>query len=308
MVMDEAAVNSLSEEIPVPCDQDKMKELGTEEVPTEEGIYKAVLLFKDAYDNEVYEQVYLVLDQTGAKIEEVPDTVVTVSEEQLSDEPEINKEDYSITDNVDGVIKTEDMLFELSVKDEENHEWLVKVSYTDRSGNDSFAEFLITVKEDVAENQTSTSGSSGSSTGGSNTNTSSGTTASNTSGGSYDPADTNKDGNVDADEAYWNISPSEQALIDAGYGNVVYYDGGYGVLVHADNTANGKSGWEILGEYLESQGLTAAGSHGGVISYENDWHDCWVFDIFANEGNEWQQTKKNVPDFGTFFFCGRKEQ
>ena len=47
-----------------------MKELGTEEVPTE-GIYKAVLLFKDAYDNEVYEQVYLVLDKTGAKIEEV---------------------------------------------------------------------------------------------------------------------------------------------------------------------------------------------------------------------------------------------
>lgn len=290
MVMDEAAVNSLSEEIPVPCDQDKMKELGTEEVPTEEGIYKAVLLFKDAYDNEVYEQVYLVLDQTGAKIEEVPDTVVTVSEEQLSDEPEINKEDYSITDNVDGVIKTEDMLFELSVKDEENHEWLVKVSYTDRSGNDSFAEFLITVKEDVAENQTSTSGSSGSSTGGSNTNTSSGTTASNTSGGSYHPADTNKDGNLDEDELYAWISPDQQAMIDAGYGNVVALpSGGYGVLVHADGTANGKQGFEILGEYLESQGLTSQTSFGGAIRRENDWYGDCVTDIVPidTSWNEW---------------------
>ncbi|MEE1079134.1 MAG: hypothetical protein UIC64_08835, partial [Agathobacter sp.] len=39
MVMDEEAIGSLTKEIPVPCDQDKMKELGTEEVPTEEGIY-----------------------------------------------------------------------------------------------------------------------------------------------------------------------------------------------------------------------------------------------------------------------------
>ena len=54
-----------------------------------------------------------------------------------------------------------------------------------------------------------------------------------------------------------------------------------------DGTANGKSGWEILREYLEGQGLTAAGSHGGVISYENDWHSCVVFDVYSVEGNEW---------------------
>lgn len=290
MVMDEEAIGSLTKEIPVPCDQDKMKELGTEEVPAEEGIYKAVLLFKDAYDNEVYEQVYLVLDKTGAKIEEVPDTVVTVSEEHLADEPEINKEDYSITDNVDGVIKTEDMLFELSVKDEENHEWLVNVSYTDRAGNESLAEFLITVKEGSAGDETSTSGSSGSASSGSNTNTSSGTTASNTSGGSYDPADTNKDGNLDEDELYAWISPDQQAMIDAGYGNVVALPtGGYGVLVHADGTSNGKSGWEILGEYLESQGLTFQTSFGGAIRYENDWYGYCVTNIVPidTSGNEW---------------------
>lgn len=291
MVVDAEAISSLTKEIPVPCDQDKMKELGTEEVPAEEGIYKAVLLFKDAYDNEVYEQVYLVLDKTGAKIEEVPDTVVTVSEEHLSDEPEINKEDYSITDNVDGVIKTEDMHFELSVKDEENHEWLVKVSYTDRAGNESLAEFLITVKEDVTENETSTSGSSGSSAGGSNAaNPSSGTTASNTSGGSYHPADTNKDGNLDEDELYEWISPDQQAMIDAGYGNVVALpSGGYGVLVHADGTANGKQGFEILGEYLESQGLTSQTSFGGAIRRENDWYGDCVTDIVPidTSWNEW---------------------
>lgn len=74
---------------------------------------------------------------------------------------------------------------------------------------------------------------------------------------SYHPADTNNDGVVDAEEENVYITPDKQACIDAGYGNVVSFNGGeyYMVLTHADGYVGGIDGMDILHNYLRALGL-----------------------------------------------------
>ena len=146
-VMTESALKDLTDAIPVPCSQEELAVMGTEEIPTEEGIYRAVLSATDTYGNVCYEEVYVILDTTGARIEDVPDKEVSVPSEKLAEAPVVNPGDYVIKDNVDGSIPEEDIVCELELRDEAAHEWLVHVSYTDRAGNESKAEFLIVVKE-----------------------------------------------------------------------------------------------------------------------------------------------------------------
>ncbi len=93
--------------------------------------------------------------------------------------------------------------------------------------------------------------------------------------GNYDPTDTNKDGGEDTQEATDNISPSEQAMIDAGYGNVVLLPtGNYGVLMpNPDYLINGKDGGDILIEYLAEKGLQASSVSG---SWMDDQYYNWI--------------------------------
>lgn len=51
--MDENAVKALTDKIPVSCDKDELMAVGTEEVPTEAGIYRSVMEVKDAHGNSV---------------------------------------------------------------------------------------------------------------------------------------------------------------------------------------------------------------------------------------------------------------
>lgn len=140
-------LKKLTDSIALPGDEEELLQLGTEEVPTEEGIYRAVLAATDAYGNTQYEEVYVILDKTGASIEDVPDKEVYVSADKLTEAPEISPEEYVITDNVDGRIPAKDIVCGLELRDEAKHEWLVHVSYTDRAGNESSADFLVIVKE-----------------------------------------------------------------------------------------------------------------------------------------------------------------
>lgn len=150
-VMTEKTLKELTDAIPLPCNQDTLKNLGTDVVPTEEGIYRAVVAATDSYGNVCYEEVYVILDTTGARIEDVPDKEVSVSADKLAEAPVVNPEEYVITDNVDGKISSEDIICELELRDEAKHEWLNHVSYIDRAGNESSATFLITVKEGTEE-------------------------------------------------------------------------------------------------------------------------------------------------------------
>lgn len=93
--------------------------------------------------------------------------------------------------------------------------------------------------------------------------------------GNYDSADTNNDGVIDIQEATNHISPSEQAMIDAGFGNVVLLPtGNYGVLMpNPDHLINGKDGGDILIEYLSKKGLQANSISG---SWMNDQYYNWI--------------------------------
>ena len=152
-VMDEKAVKEFTDQIPLPCDSDELMAIGTEEVPEEEGIYRSVLEIKDVHGNMRLEEVYVVYDTMGAKIEDVADKTVHVAKEDLDKEPELDKSEYKIKDNVDGRVNEEDIVCELELRDKDKHEWLVHVSYTDRAGNESKADFLIVVKEKSANSK-----------------------------------------------------------------------------------------------------------------------------------------------------------
>lgn len=278
-VMDEKALNSLAETINTVARDDELKELGTADVPTEEGVYCAVVEVSDVHGNAAYEEVYVILDKTGAKIEDVADKTITVSADKLSAEPTIDKSEYIINDNVDGRIAADDIACQLELRDEAKHEWLVHVTYADRAGNESKVTFLIIVKEGSTtqtgnggtSNQGGNSGNGGSSNQGGNTN-----------------SDTNKKPTNNQDISTWDpsdydeneINPYQQMLIDAGYGNVVLQpDGTYAVLVHSDFTANGKDGFEILYEYLAERDLESVKAFGGIIDEANDWYFCEVTEV-----------------------------
>ena len=359
-VMDEKALDTITKSIPLPCNEEQLLALGTEDVPTEQGVYRSVLEIKDAYDNVRYEEVYVILDKTGAYIDEVIDMEVTVAKGKLEEKPVLDMSKFTITDNVDGMIKAENIKYELEVDNKENHTWMATVSYTDRAGNESSMTFLVAVKEgdfaDDSDNENSgttnngatndgssnngttnngtvnnggtnqgntnnqnsnqtPSGNTQTGNGGTNNgsadngssnnggtnqgNTNNQTPSGNTNSGNnnqssndeqkYDPADTNKDGVVDGEEAYKNISVYEQMAIDAGYGNVVDFgNGNYAVLTHEDDLINGKHAATYLREWLAERDLEPTRMAGAVINYDNDWFWWIAYDTheLINEDDE----------------------
>lgn len=91
----------------------------------------------------------------------------------------------------------------------------------------------------------------------------------------YDPADTNKDGWVDANEEMRYITPQKQKCIDAGYGVVVEQDDGkwYSILCkNGDQLFNGKMGNEVLREYLKERNLHPDQIIGSWINSDNEWY------------------------------------
>lgn len=272
-VMNEKALKTLTDAINTYAKAEDLKALGTTDIPTEEGVYRAVLEVADAHGNAAYEEIVLILDKTGAKIEDVADKTITVSADKLSAEPTVDKSEYIITDNVDGKIAADDITCQLELRDEAKHEWLVHVTYVDRAGNESKATFLIIVKEGSTTqtgNGVTVTGNGSSSNQGGNTN-----------------SETNKKPTNNQDIGTWVptgdenvISPYMQMLIDAGYGNVVDWgNGSYGVLVHSDYTANGKYGLDILDEYLAARDLESVKSNAGIIDRDNDWYFYKVTEV-----------------------------
>lgn len=277
--MNEFALGKLKESIVDFRTKEEALTVGTEDIPTQPGIYRSVLEVADVHGNTTYKEVYVILDTTGAIINDVEDMTVTVAADKLNEKPALDTTLYKGYDEVDGTLTSDDLAIELTLKDEAKHEWTVAVSYTDRAGNESKSEFLITVAEEkkqTASNDNqkpSGNTNSGSNQGGTtNTPSGNGNTSSNNDG--YDPRDLNKDGTVSGDEEAMYITPEKQACIDAGYGVVVEMNGGewYAVLMkNGDHKIDGKDGFDILDEYLKERKLGA-----------KDWSGCWI-----NGANEW---------------------
>jgi len=237
-VLTENALNEFTDRIPLPCDVTELSMIGTKNLPTEEGIYRAVLEITDEYGNSTLEEICLVYDTTGACIEDTPDKTLYVETSNLNQEPNINKHDYSITDNVDGKIGAENIQYELELHDADKHEWLVHVFYTDRAGNKSNADFLINVKEKSASNA-------------------------NNNEEVVDADTETTDSTTDTLAIVNELNPSEQKLVDAGIGTVIQLDDEtYAILSDADGTIHGQDGGLYLIDYLATLGLegTVSGS------------------------------------------------
>lgn len=144
-VLDERGMRNLMEDLSVHSTEE-LRKLGTTDIPTEAGIYRAVMEVADTSGNTTYKEVFVVLDKTGARIEDVSDHTINVALDKVNEPPSIDKSIYKIKDNVDGRIAAENIRCELELRDSDKHEWIVHVSYTDRAGNTSSAEFLIIVK------------------------------------------------------------------------------------------------------------------------------------------------------------------
>lgn len=282
-IMDENALNQLIQTIEW-LSYEELLSIGTENVPTEEGIYRSVLAVTDAYGNTHYEEIYVIFDKTPAVMKEIEDKIAYASEEEIDDEPNLSIYGYGADDNVDGAIALENLKLEYELKDAEKHEWIANTTYTDRAGNVSTSNFSVTVMPGYEEDDGQAPESTPQDEEQVTTNQ-----ESEQEDIKYDPADENKDGVVDGEEAGRYISESEQKVIDAGYGNVVQLsDGNYAVLVHVSELEASK-GADVLDSYLAERGLKAVSGYGAVISYENDWA-CWgtedVMEIDTS-GDDW---------------------
>ena len=262
--MDEYVLKRLEESIMDFGTDKEALSLGTEEIPVQPGIYRSVLEVADVHGNAAYREVFIVLDKTGAIINDMQDMVVKVPANMLNEKPAFDMTVIKGYDEVDGTLSSELFGIEVLLKDEAKHEWSVVVTYTDRAGNKSQNGFLITVEEEkkqTVSNDNQNKPADKPTSGGSNNNT------------QYNQKDVNKDGEVNDDEAMMYITPEKQACIDAGYGVVVELHGGemYAVLMKdSDHIINGKDGGQILWDYLHERDLR--GDVGG----------CWI-----NPANEW---------------------
>lgn len=288
--LDMYAVNKLEESVTDFRTKEEALMVGIEEIPTQPGIYRSVLEVADVHGNAVYKEVYVVLDKTGAIINDVEDMVVSVPAEKLGEKPILDRTIYKGYDEVDGILASDDFVIEVRLKDETKHEWTVTVAYTDRAGNESKREFLITQEE---ERKQTIEGNEQKQNDDANTNENKETI--NTE---YDPCDTNKDGTVSGDEEARYITPEKQACIDAGYGVVVEMNGGewYAVLMkNIEYTIDGKDGFDILHQYLKEKRLGTNQIGGGIINSDNQWYWFTAREIyelpdddFNLEDGEWE--------------------
>ena len=253
-ILNETTLKNLVETIPLPAYTPELEQLGTQTIPTEEGIYRAVMEISDIHGNYTLEEIFVIYDTTGAYIEDTPDKTITVKKENLNQEPIIDKNDYIITDNVDGKISSENIMCTLELRDEKKHEWLVHVSYTDRAGNESKSDFLIIVKEKTSE------------------------TINANENKNNDTKEETKPPLIENTSPYSNesLSPNQQKVVNAGFGMVVKLDSDYyAVLTHGDGCVDGKTGGELLREHLAEKGLIPQNVSGGWIDPDNDWY-CWI--------------------------------
>lgn len=156
-LMDEVALKNVTEGADSFVTKEDALTVGSEEIPTKPGIYRSVLEIGDASGNASYEEVFVILDTRGASINEAADLVVTVPADKVSEKPVIDESVYKAYDEVDGILSGTDLNYALTLMDEAKHEWKLTISYTDRAGNKTSADYKVTVQEEmkqVADNDT----------------------------------------------------------------------------------------------------------------------------------------------------------
>ena len=86
------------------------------------------------------------------------------------------------------------------------------------------------------------------------------------------PGDTNGDGVLDSQEEYNYIDPIEQALINAGYGNVIWLDATTCAVLTPNGYLNGVADMDILYNYLQANGMYDQGMTGVWIDSSKGYY------------------------------------
>lgn len=165
------------------------------------------------------------------------------------------------------------------------------------------AEQVVTNTEDTSTNIGTTSNNGSQNQGNTNAgNTNQGSTSgsnSNLSSSGQIEVDTSGDEWTPTDE--WredgHINPYEQAVIDAGYGNVVKFsDDYYGVLAHKDGLINGQEGNEYLRDYLTNLGLEPTHVNGGIIDESKDyyWYSANEVHEIKPPAGDWNEDEEEI--------------
>lgn len=148
-VITDEKIKSLEESLLKESKQKALAGKSSEGNPEEEGIYRSIIKLEDKYGNAKYEEIFIILDKTPPVIENTKD--ITIETSKLSQEPEVNSDDYRVEDNVDGLIASSEIICNLELIDNEKHVYVNHISVKDRAGNSSTADVKITlVKKQVA--------------------------------------------------------------------------------------------------------------------------------------------------------------
>ncbi|MBQ5385776.1 MAG: hypothetical protein IIU40_01895, partial [Lachnospiraceae bacterium] len=140
-VLDDAKVSSYTQTL----NQSSSDELlaRTTNKAAGEGIYSAVLSVTDASGNAAAHEVLVVYDKTAPVFEGLSDRTVTQSDVTI--EPQVDLSAVTISDNVEGVIDASQVTSQLELEDEAKHIYTLHLSVKDRAGNEAIEYCTVTV-------------------------------------------------------------------------------------------------------------------------------------------------------------------
>ena len=140
-VLDDAKVSSYTQTL----NQSSSDELlaRTTNKAAGEGIYSAVLSVTDTSGNAAAHEVLVVYDKTAPVFEGLSDRTVTQSDVTI--EPQVDLSAVTISDNVEGVIDASQVTSQLELEDEAKHIYTLHLSVKDRAGNEAIEYCTVTV-------------------------------------------------------------------------------------------------------------------------------------------------------------------
>lgn len=112
---------------------------------TEDGIYNGVLKISDTSGNSTYKKIIIFYDTTAPSVKNFSN--FTVEQEDVTSKPEVDFTRYTIIDNFDGEITTENIHTLVNLIDKEKHQYKVSIMSKDRAGNTLEASCILTVRK-----------------------------------------------------------------------------------------------------------------------------------------------------------------
>lgn len=235
-------------------------------VPSEDGVYSAILTVTDAFGNKTEKEVLVVYDTTAPEVSLSETTnSITVKANDIETKPDLSLDKVSAVDNFDGELTVSED--NVSVADKgtngDTHTWEVVVSVKDKAGNEDTLTYTIVVEKKTTQTANNDNP----------TNPSQSTSPSNPSGTTDDNIVTINGFTLDLTDKSERGREWTKSLASAGYYNPVWSESNsryYMLIKGSDDT------WEYdewLCNYVTERGGTPG------TGYSNNWGECTNADV-----------------------------